>query len=334
MATIGGTVLTLADVAKRTDSTGKIGKIVEILEQTNPILEDMMWKEANEVTGHTSTIRTGLPAVYWRMINQGLPPSKSTTAQAREAAGMLEAWSETDVKLVELSGDPGALRLSESRAFLEAMSQEMAQTLFYGNAYINAEEFTGLAPRYSSLSAGNGGNILDAQGTDSADNTSIWVITWGENTVHGFYPKGSSAGVKHQDLGEVTVETTAGVAGNRMRAYQDHFEWDAGLVVQDWRYVVRIANIDMSALVANSSPADLVVWLSRAYHMIPNKNAGRTVIYMNRTVFSRFDVQRREDVAAGGGLTYSNVDGMAIPDFRGIPIKLTDAILETEGRVT
>jgi hypothetical protein len=267
------------------------------------------------------------------MINQGIPPSKSTTAQAREAAGMLDAWSETDEKLVKLSGDPAGLRLSESRAFLEAMSQEAAQTIFYGNSSINAEEFTGLAPRYSSLTAGNGSNILDAGGTDAADNSSIWVITWGEG-VHGFYPKGSSAGLKHEDHGIVTVETTAGVAGNRMRAYQDHFTWDMGLVVKDWRYVVRIANIDMSALVANSSPADLVVWLSRAYHMIPNLNAGRTVIYMNRTTFSRLDVQRREDVAAGGGLTYSNIDGKAQPDFRGIPIKLVDALLETEGRVT
>ena len=111
MATIGNSVLTLADWASRTDPDGKIARIVEMLEQTNPMLSDMAFVEGNEPTGHVSTIRTGLPTVYWRMINQGLPPSKSTTAQARDVVGMLEAWSETDQALVELSGDPQALRL-------------------------------------------------------------------------------------------------------------------------------------------------------------------------------------------------------------------------------
>lgn len=333
MATIGGTVLTLADVAKRRDSSGKTLSIVEILNQANPILDDMPFMEANEVSGNIGSVRTGLPAVYWRMINQGIPPSKSTTAQAREAAGMLDAWSETDEKLVKISGDPAGLRLSESKSFLEAMSQEMAQTLFYGNSSINPEEVTGLAPRYSSLSAGNASNIIDAGGTDASDNTSIWLIGWGENSLHGFFPKGSSAGVKHEDLGVVTVETTAGVAGNRMRAYQDHFTWDFGLFVKDWRFAVRIANIDMSALVANVSAADITSAMALAIDRIPMQGTTNLVFYMNRTTRSRLRLQRRDDVIAGGGLTYSNVDGKPVYDFDGIKVQAIDAILETEARV-
>lgn len=334
MATIGGTVLTLVDVAKRRDATGKIARIAEMLNQTNTILDDMLFMEANEITGHTSAIRTGLPAVYWRMINQGIPPSKSTTAQAREAAGMLDAWSETDEKLIDLSGDPAGLRLSEARAFLEAMSQEMAQTLFYGNSSVNAEEITGLAPRYSSLSAGNGSNIIDGGGTDAADNASIWLIVWGDH-VHGFFPRGSTAGLKHDDLGLVTVETTAGVAGNRMRAYQDHFKWDVGVVVEDWRYAVRIANLDMSALVANVSAADITSLMVLAIDRLPTgaTGSGNPVFYMNRTMRSRLRMQRRDDVIAGGGLTYSVVDGKPVYDFDGIPVKIVDALLETEARV-
>lgn len=334
MATLGATVLTLSDVAKRVDKTGRIGRIVEMLGQTNPLLEDMLWGEANEVTSELTTIRTGLPAVYWRLINQGLPPSKSKTAQVRESIGMLEAWSETDKDLVEMSGDPAGLRLSEASAFLEAMNQEMAQTLFYGNSSTAPQEFNGLAPRYSSLTgASNGANIINGGGVGS-DNTSVWLIEWGDQTVKGVFPKGSKAGIDHEDLGLVTVETTAGVAGNRMRAYQDHWQWKAGLVVKDWRYAVRIANIDVSNLVANSSAADLTELMILAIHRLPSLTMGKPVFYMNRTAIGHLDIQRRNDVQSGGGLTYDMVDGKPVMSFRGIPIRATDALLETEATVS
>src|SRR3990167_3884012 len=165
MATIGATVLTLADWAKRLDPDGKTPTIVELLSQTNEILLDMLWAEGNLPTGHRTTVRTGLPSVAWRLLNQGIAPSKSRTAQIDEAVGMLEAWSEVDKDLAELNGNIGAFRLSEARAFIEAMNNEMASTLFYGNSGTDPEEFTGLAVRYSDTTASNGQNIVSGAGT-------------------------------------------------------------------------------------------------------------------------------------------------------------------------
>ena len=136
------------------------------------------------------------------------------------------------------------------------------------------------------------------------------------------------------DHGEETVEVTAGVAGNRMRAYRDQFTWDNGLVVKDWRYNCRIANIDISALLAKESAADLVELMIKAVHRIPNIRAGKPVFYMNRTVFQMLDIQRRDDVISGGGLTYSQVDGVLQPSFRGIPVRIVDALLENESALT
>lgn len=332
MATIG-TANNLLDVAKRLDPDGKIAKIVELLAQTNEILMDIPFKEANEMTSHVTTVRTGLPTVYWRNINQGVQPSKSTTAQVKEGIGMLEAWSECDVKLAKLSGNEKAYRLSEAQAFLESMNQEAAQTIFYGNSATAPEEFNGFAIRYSSLSANNAQNIINAGGSDAANQSSIYLVCWGENTVHGVYPKGSKAGIEHQDLGEQTIENAGGVTGARMRVYQDKFNWDLGIALKDWRYVVRICNIDVSDLVAGSG-ADLINLMIKAVHRIFNKNMGRCVFYMNRTVFEFLDIQRRDDVTAGGQLSYKEVDGKAVYDFRGIPVKIVDALLETEDAVT
>lgn len=333
MATLGANVLTLADWAKRLDPEGKTPDIVELLSQTNEILLDMGFKEGNLPTGERTTVRTGLPTVYWRTINQGTQPSKSTTAQVDESCGMLEAWSEVDRKLAELNGQVNEFRLTEAKAFIEAMNQEAASTMFYGNASLDPEEFNGLAVRYSSLSATNAQNIISGSGSQS-DNSSIWLVVWGENTCYGIFPKGSKAGLDHENLGLVTVETTAGVAGNRMRAYQDHWSWDMGIVLKDWRYVVRICNIDISNLVAKSSAADLIELMIKAIHRIPNLGMGKPVFYMNRTCLQMLDIQRRDDVISGGGLVYKDVDGMNVPTFRNIPIRICDALTEAEAQVT
>lgn len=332
MATIGASVLTLLDWAKRLDPNGKIPDIVELLSQTNEILRDMLWKEGNLPTGERTTVRTGLPTVAWRLLNQGTTPSKSTTAQIDEGCGMLEAWSEVDKKLADLNGNTNEFRLSEGMAFIEAMNQEMAQTLFYGNSGTAPEEFLGLAARYSDPTATNGSNVIDAGGSQS-DNTSIWLVGWGANSIYGIFPKGSKAGIQHDNYGEVTVEVTAGIAGNRMRAYQEKWGWDAGIALKDWRYVCRIGSIDVSSLVGVSSAADIIELMIKAMYRIPQLSAVRPVFYMNRTCIEMLDILRRNDVISGGQLSYAVVDGKFEYAFRGIPIRLCDAILETEAVV-
>jgi hypothetical protein len=296
----------------------------------------MRWIEGNLPTGHRTTVRTGLPSVYWRLLNQGVTPSKSTTAQVDEQAGMLEAWSEVDKDLAMLNGNMAAFRLSEAKAFLEAMNQEMASTLFYGNAGLAPEEFTGLSARYSSTTAGNGQNIVSGGGS-GGDCTSAWLLVWGENTAHGIFPKGSQAGLIHEDKGEQIIQSST---GTRMLALLDRFQWKAGLAVRDWRYVVRIANIDTGDLAAQTGTqeaADLTrlqILFAKALHRIPALGMGTPVFYVNRTVAQHLDIQSRQEVATGGGLTYENVDGKRITSFRGIPIRTCDALLDTEATVS
>lgn len=333
MATIGTTALTLTDWAKRLDPDGKVPLVVEMLSQTNEILTDMQWIEGNLPTGHRTTVRTGLPAVAWRLLNQGTTPTKSTTAQIDEQAGMLEAWSEVDVDLARLNGNVESFRMSEAMAFLEAMNQEMAQTLFYGNSGVSPEEFTGLATRYSAISgATNASNVITGSGA-GADNSSVWLVGWGERTVCGIFPKGSKAGMIHENYGEQTVTTATGIGGGKMRAYQERWQWKAGIALKDWRYVVRIPNIDISNLVAKSSAADLIELMIKATYRLPTLNGIRPVFYMNRTCLQMLDIQRRDDILTGGGLTWDTVDGKRQPSFRGIPVRMVDALTEAEAAV-
>jgi hypothetical protein len=326
-------VLTLLDWAKRLDPDGKIPVIVELLTQTNEILLDMLWKEGNLPTGHRVTVRTGLPAVAWRLLNTGVISSKSTTAQIDEQTGMLEAWSEVDKDLAILNGNVNAFRLSEARAFLEAMNQEMVRVLFYGNGGVNPEQFSGLSVRYGATGGANASHIIKGGGAGGV-NTSIWLVVWGEETVTGIFPKASKAGLIHEDKGEQIMQSQGGVAGAKMVALVDRFQWKGGLALKDWRYVVRICNIDIPALIANAGAQALLLQLmAKAVHRIPTFGMGKAAFYVNRTVGEFLDIQTSAAVSAGHGITFENVDGQRKAFFRGIPIRRADQLLETEATV-
>lgn len=326
MAVKSTTALTLADWGKRVDPQGKIDKITELLSQTNAVLQDMPFVEGNLPTGHRTTVRSGLPSATWRLLNYGVQPSKSTTVQITDACGMLEAYSEVDKSLADLNGNTGEFRLSEDRAFLESMNQSMATTLFYGDTSVNPQQFMGLSSRYSSLSAGNAQNIIDAGGTGT-DNASIWLVVWGENTVHGIFPKGQKAGLSHEDKGQ---QTLFDANGGKYEGYRSHYKWDNGLCLRDWRYVVRIANIDISDLDA-TTPVDIVKLMIKALHRIPNRGMGKPVFYMNRTLNEYLDIQSLSKASLA--LSVKETEGEFWTTFRNVPIRETDALLETEARV-
>ena len=332
MAVLGTTNPTLADLAKVTDPDGSIADVVEILNATNEVLMDMSFLEGNLTTGHRTSIRSGLPTPTWRKLYGGVQPTKSRAVQVTDNTGMMEDYSEVDKALVEMAGNPAAFRLQEDRPHIEGMNQEFASTLFYGDESTAPEEFTGLAARYNSLSAENGDNIINGGGSGS-DNASIWLICWGPNTCHGIIPKGSKAGIQQRDLGEVTLENADGNNG-RMQAYRTHYRWDVGLSVRDWRYAVRIANIDRSLLTADiSTGADLNDLMHQAWTELPNTSAGRCSWYMDKQVMS-FLRRQTSNAVQNSTLSVDMVGGTMQTSWGGIPIRRCDALRTNEATVS
>ncbi|EPY1191883.1 major capsid protein [Proteus mirabilis] len=322
--------LTLVDWAKRQGPDSKQAKIVELLNQSNEILDDMVFVEGNLQTGHRTTVRTGLPSATWRLLNYGVPPSKSTTAQVTDAIGMLETYSEVDKDLANLNGQKNEFLLSESIAFLESMNQQMAETVIYGDATVHPQRFTGLAARFNDMKAKNAVNIIDAGGTGS-NLTSVWLVVWGENTVHGIFPKGSKAGLEQNHLGEVTLEDEN---KGKYQGFRTHFQWKNGISVRDWRYVVRIANIDLSKIGKDPEKADtldLPDLFIQAIEKIPNLSMGRPVFYCNQQIRSwmRRQIKNSKNV----NISMAEVAGKKVVSFDEIPVRRVDAILTTEDQV-
>jgi len=232
---------------------------------------------------------------------------------------MLEAYAEVDKALADLNGNTAEFRLSEDRSFLEAMNQEMATGLFYHDTATDPEKFLGLGPRYPYYDAPN----VKTMSGSGDDCTSIWLVVWGENTVHGTFPKGSKAGITHQDLGEVTLFDAA---GGMYQGYRTHYKWDIGLVVRDWRYVARLCNIDTGTWPTLSNLTKEMIKLK---NLIPSLSMGRPVFYTNRAAKDMLDV-----AGATASNVYINIStdpfGLPVTSFQGIPIRRCDALLDTE----
>lgn len=331
MATLGASFVDLIDVYKSQDGRGQFVPVIEMLMEMNPMLDDAIAVECNKGSTHLHTVRSGLPSVTWGKLYQGIPNSKGQKAQVEDTTGFVEGLSTVDKRLLELSTNEGAVRLSEAQSYLEAMSQEVATKLIYGNSASDPEEFMGLAPRFNSTTAANGGQIILAGGTGS-DNTSIWFVTWGDNQCNLLYPSGSSAGVQREDKGEQRV---LDASGNAYYAKEELFTWHIGLAVKDWRYVARIANIDVSSMAAGSIA--LYGFMRKAYYKLQNRRVagGKIAIYCNRDVLEALDA-----LSTNAGATDSfvrlksmEIEGKEVMTYRGIPIRETDAIINTEALV-
>lgn len=336
MAALGVLNPTLLDIAKATDPSGKIGTIIEILNETNEILTDMSWVEGNLATGHRSMQRTGIPAPTWRKLGGGVLSTKATQAQITDDCGMLEAYAVIDKALADLNGNTATYRLQQDRAFLEGMNQEVANTLFYGNSGLVPETFTGLSPRFSTVvtaTAASAENVIDAGGTGT-DNASIWLVVWGPDTCFGIIPKGSTAGFQMNNKGQVTVEDASnGSNTGAMEAYRTHYRWDVGLAVPDWRYVVRICNIDKSLVVKDAaSGPDLPDLLFQAMNLIPNLGMGRPAIYLSRAMLTNLRRQTA-NLTKSSTLETAMVGGKMVTNFQGIPLRRCDALSADEARV-
>lgn len=343
--------VSLADWARRTDPDGVTADIAETLSQCNEIYEDLVWTEGNLPTGHKSTVRTGLPKGTWRMLYQGVPFTKSTTAQITDGVGTLEAYSRVDKALASLSGDIARFRMSEDNAHLQGLSQQMATTIFYGNAAINPTQFSGLSVRFNTVSTAtalNAVNVLDGGGTGTS-NTSMWLCGWGEQNGFCIFPKGHTAGLHFEDKGDVRPGRDSN--GNEYEAYTSYFKWAAGLVIRDWRYFVRVANLDTTTAaggLGSSTPPDLYAYLSKAVIRFPTMGRGQSAItktdapnavapgikpaiYVNRTVRQYMDLQAIRDKNVL--ISYKEYGGAPVVEFRGVPIRVCDVLLNTEARV-
>lgn len=339
MATIGNTYIQLIDAMKAGDMARAV--VVNALRKISPVKADANVITANQGTKHKHMVLTGLPQPAWTALYEGIPQGKAGYTQVEDTTGMLQARSSVDTRLLDISKDPDAIRMMYATPNLEGMVQEFERTFWYSDVTVSGKKFHGMGPRYSSLTQGKASaQVIDGGGSGS-DNTSIWFVTWADHATSLIVPEGIAAGVQREDKGE---QRTLDENNNPYYIKEELFTDHVGVAVADWRYNARVANIDVSDI-NTTDVNDLMITAfyklqgTRSYDTSTGDpqfdlgSTGRTVCYMNRTVMARLDRQSR-DPNKGVRLTeMEGIDGKMLTSWRGIPIRETDTILNTEARV-
>jgi len=339
--TLATTYPTLIDIYNRMDNKGKIdANIIEVLAKTNRFITDIPWVESNLPTGHKTTIRTGLPSSTKRKINQGVTPTKSTTRQIVDTMANFEARSAVDMLQVQLNGNKEGWRFSEDMAFIEGMNQDVVYSMFYGNESADEADMNGLHVRYNALSstANTPGNQIIDCGGASTDNTSIWLIGWGPNSVTGIHAPGTPAGLSYRDLGEMDAYDAS---SNPFRALVSLYQWTAGLSVRNYLNIVRLANIDYSDVKTSGQTTDtsanLMIYMSRAIDMIQSPDSCNLVFYANKNLMSYLRIQmlNKSNIWLTEGTYTHQISGITSPEIRflGYPVRRCDSLSVAEARI-
>ncbi|MBR9765364.1 MAG: hypothetical protein GYB53_18050 [Rhodobacteraceae bacterium] len=341
MPTLTQSTQSMIDQYKNVDGMGRYIEVIETMNDTSQdIMDDWSWMECNSGTKHTRSIRTGLPSVAWGALYQGIPQSKSAKQMVDDTTGFVEGLSGVDERQLALYADNKvAIRSAEGRSFMESMAQELVTAMFYHDPASNPKYPKGLGARFSTIgTSGAGAQIVDAGGTGS-DNTSIWMVEWGYDGLSAIYPKGTPAGMQRENMGRQRV---LDADGNPYYIEEEMFRTHVGFSLGDWQRVVRIPNIDVSNMKAGS--VDLYKFLRQGYYKLKSrrvnkvmdqKSPGRLAIYCNRDVLEALDALGTNSGASDNftRLRPMEVQGKEVLSYRNIPLRETDAILNTEARI-
>ncbi len=354
-ATGAGAIYDLVSWAKTRDPDFKSAAIAELLNQSNEMVQDMVWLEANMPTAHRITQRTALPTTYTRQLNQPVQVSRGQTAQVDEGMAIFEAWAEYDNSLLKLWADQGMFLYNQSMGFMESITQSWAQNFWYGNPSSDPTQFLGMSTRYASgvaSSYANAQNVINGGGAVESVNTSLWLITHAPMALHGTFPKGSAAGIQHFVKADQVIQgaiggSGAGLAGTRLLAHQEQWQWNAGLALWDWRWCGRLANINVNNLVNATGATDLTNGMIDLMYRVPSIATppsttgnpmssiaipGRQVFYCNRTVRAALHKQMLNKT--NNQLTMEDWYGRKVIHFMGIPVRNSDQLLNTEALVS
>lgn len=313
---------TFAELAKLFDAQGRPMMPVAVIAKAVPELMDIPWIEANEKIKHRVLQLNSLPAGKSRVYGRGVTPSVSSTEVNIEVIEMLEDRSVIDEDQAAHSGNIAHVRSVQDRAFLTGLGETLGSRMFYGNHSTDPLQMTGLLPRMATASA----TVIDNGGSGS-DCTSIVMVQWGPEKVHGIYPTGTQAGVYAEDKGLQKIIDATGGAGAAFYAWESQFKLQPGLVVNDPRNIAAVRSIEVSG-------ADFLFDFEAIIEaQVQMRNGGKDAIaYCGRKVYAQILIAALNK--ENNNLTMANVfgDGM-MPTLNGMPVRMTESIVDTEDAI-
>lgn len=316
--------LTPVEVAKR-QKKGESQAVIEVLKETNQLLQDATIVEASDGTTHRTTQRTSMPAGTRRIYGQGIQGHASTTRQIEDTICMIADFSDVDAKMADHSPDKAALLRSEDTAFLEGLGQTQVDSMLYDKKSDGPEYANGMMVRLATV---DNVNVFKMESSGS-DMSSIIIAKWAPDKVTTFYPKGDQGlGIVREFRGK--VDATVGITNNRpviLPVYRTWFETNFGLSLRHPKALKRIGNIKPGT----TTGENLVLKLVEALNKLP-PGMGNVVIYANADVKTMLD----QYLITKTNMAYTVEDpwGKEVTVFRSARIRQVDGLLNTEALIS
>lgn len=317
--------------------------VAEVLNETSEIIEDAIVQTATDMTSHVFSRRTALPAVNWVKLGNGWNATVGLLNQVREEIGQLKARFQAPQDIMEIQPNPAKYRMQQERAYIEAMGQELENTLV-GNFASGAlsptssppEEFAGFQYRYNSLATTDTNYVISNGNDAGSDNTSIWFIQWGAGKVYLISPRNAPSGLSKVDKGLQMVSGDNSIAStsatvnnptNQLHAFVTEFAWRVGLAIEDTRTVKRLANIDSVSGSTATLDEDKIVQIKNNF-----KSRDMISMYMNETIFTQLEILAKDKV----NVHWSENNPFGRPQlfFQNMPVRRSDSISNDEGILT
>ena len=330
MEIVGNEVYTLLDHSKQFKDGEELA-VVELLSKSNPMIEDGVVVESNSDSGHVLAIRTAIPHGTWRRAYKGVQPVKDQLKQVTESFGTLAADSIVDKLVAEKGGKVSSVRMGQAKSIMTGMAYDMGKTVIEGYQKKDEEAFTGLASRYNKLGGfdaeDSSRNVVSAGGSSNGAMSSVYLINWDTDKCFMFYPKGSKAGIERLDYSAgnkpVPVEDAK---GGTFPAYHEHFQWQLGLCVANWKYCGRVCNI-----ADNTTGEALLKALDELCNRVSTDGSGKIVLYMNKK--TRFKLQQALNAKGNVFYTAEKPGQPLVMTYNGYPVHVCDFISNTEATV-
>lgn len=332
-------LLTLLDIAKRSGSDREIG-LVEDVVTFAPELGAMAVRPINGVSFKT-TLRTAYPTAAFRTVGNGVTPNKSAYEQKLSECFFIDSQLQIPEEMPDAEDRTvGDVLVDESVGAVRGVGITIGSQLYYGTT-ADANGFQGLQTFVGSSST----LTLSAAGT-GATTTSVYLIYLdikGCHFVAGRTAGARAAGNVALPAGDPEViappfrmpewkkqQVQIGTAGKVAMAYVSNFSGWIGLAYGSNYSAFRCRNVVGGSTTAAFTDTLAAKLLSKVPLHI--RNSGRLKWFMNRG--AAFGLQASRTVTSpaygSGGATGALLAAPIPTECQGIPIQITDSLLDNE----
>jgi hypothetical protein len=290
---------------------------------------DLFHAKVTSGTSYSTLVRTGLPSVAFRGLNEGVAPSKSTWDKRRTELYILSGRCEIDRAAYQAGKEEGKtdidIEAAESIGVGKAAKIAIANQLIYGKG-ADAKGFQGLKsllPKGSLIT-------VDATGSQANEGSSIYAVKTGDLDAALVFGGGTVMDLgdfRDGDIDELDPETGLPVGRKIPGRIADLLGW-AGLQVNNTKCIGRILNLTAQA---NKTCNDDI--LSELFSKFPNGYKPDFYLMSRR---SARQLQKSRGVVINVGSNAPSKGSVAstapMPTHTadGVPIVVTDTLIDTE----